>query len=805
MGLPFARRLFIALVVFAVGPATRGQTNAVPFLYPLTSATTPGGKEFTLTVNGTGFAPGAVVNWNGSARTTTFVNSSQVTAAITAADIATPKTAVITVTNPAPGGGTSNAINFEVTYPTTGVTFQDSPISPGVYQPKVLAGDVNGDGKPDLVVWGFDLTANKLAIRVLLGNGDGTFQAPVTTFPAPGVNVTDLALGDVNGDGKADLIGFYNKLTGVSTQVSGTLALLGNGDGTFQAALYSDVAPVFNFSRMTLIADVNGDGKPDLVRACRIGVCVELGNGDGTFHQQFTYTPTNSVGGLLSLRSVTLGDFHKNGKLDIVAIIEPYYVVMLPGNGDGTFGAASIVYGGPDAILTDSVLAADFDNDGNLDLAVYYANAAHGPPPAGVGAMDILPGNGDGTFQAPLTLAGLTETDMQSVLVAGDFNGDGHIDLATQNEVILIGNGNGPFSYSVITTSNYGAFATVAADFNGDGRLDLAGIDFFNSNLVHVLLQTSVPDFAGSINDPGYQDVKAGETATYTISVDSLNGFAGKIEFQASGLPPGATATFTPSTLVGSGTVAVTVFTSKETPRGSYPILVSGSSVGITHSGVITLNVGPPHRFMDFGGTVTPAYQTIIPGSSTTYQINILPINGFTNDVRLSASGLPAGGTATFSPNIVAGGSGSSVLTVSLLSSTPTGTYRLTITGTSGGRTHDNTVAVNVGPAGTDFTDFTGSITPQSQIVHAGGSASYTVNVQLLYGTGCVTLQTLNIPPAAAALYDRTTPICGASASTVLTVVTSPQTPTGTYAITIQGYSSGGFTHSQNITLTVTP
>src|SRR5262249_24528877 len=144
-------------------------------------------------------------------------------------------------------------------------------------------------------------------------------------------------------------------------------------------------------------------------------------------------------------------------------------------------------------------------------------------------------------------------------------------------------------SYTVVQTQSP-VLAYAAADFNSDGRLDLVGIDADQN--VHVLLQTSVPDFSGSINDPAYQDVEPGETATYSIAVTSRNGLGGNIQFRATGLAPGATASFTPATLTGSGTVTVTITTSRHTPRGSYPILVSGTSVGITHSGGITLNVG---------------------------------------------------------------------------------------------------------------------------------------------------------------------------------------------------------------------
>src|SRR5215831_3489687 len=149
MSLHWVRGICVSLLVFLVGPTAIAQTNPAPFLYPLVpSAMAPGGPEFTVKVNGTGFVPDAVVNWNGNALSTTFLSSSQVTARVPAADIATPKTVIITVTNPAPGGGTSNPEYFQVTFPTSGVTFQDLLIAPGHFASKVVVGDFNGDGKP---------------------------------------------------------------------------------------------------------------------------------------------------------------------------------------------------------------------------------------------------------------------------------------------------------------------------------------------------------------------------------------------------------------------------------------------------------------------------------------------------------------------------------------------------------------------------------------------------------------------------------------------------------------------------------
>ena len=105
------------------GAAVAAVSNPVPTITGLNPpSATPGGPAFTLTVNGTGFVSSSVVRWNGSNRTTTYVSSTQLTAAITAADIATAGTASVTVFNPAPGGGTSNAVSFVVGNPVPTIT-----------------------------------------------------------------------------------------------------------------------------------------------------------------------------------------------------------------------------------------------------------------------------------------------------------------------------------------------------------------------------------------------------------------------------------------------------------------------------------------------------------------------------------------------------------------------------------------------------------------------------------------------------------------------------------------------------------
>jgi hypothetical protein len=793
----FRRVLMVCWLVMGIaclGEAAWATNNPVPVLYqPLSpAAVAPGSAGLTLTVRGLGFVSGAVLKWNGSARTTTFVSGTEVTAAIPSSDLATAGAGVITVTNPAPGGGTSNGEYFQVTNATVGLGFEQSLIPSGAKtsQGRPAVGDFNGDGKLDVAV-----PANDNTVHILLGNGDGSFQPAVSVPAAPsGTQISDVAVGDFNGDGKADLAVSYHDVN----QVSGTSVVLGNGDGSFQAPVTSAMSQTQDLTGgMTLVADVNGDGIPDLVRACHVGVCVELGNGEGTFRAPFVYIPPVTVNIAPVVSSVTLGDFNGDGKLDIALAVEPHYLVMLPGNGDGTFGTATLLYGA-DAVLVDSVVAVDLDGDGKLDLAFFYRQDIRGI--GIVGALSLLRGNGDGTFQAPLTLPGLPGMD-NAVLIAGDFNGDGQIDLAVQNVVVVIGSFSLPVSYRVIPT---GQNASVAGDFNGDGRLDLAGEDQLLDEL-HLLLQGSpTADFRGSV-DPVYQTVVTGGTASYPITVTGIDGFGGTVAFSASGLPAGATASFAPSTVTGSGATTLTITTTGTTPTGSYPLLLTGTSGSLTHSGAVTLNVGPAGMdFTDFAGAVQPSYRTITPGASTTYDISSSSINGFNGSVNLSVGGLPAGATASFSPSAITGGSGASVLTVTTLSGSATGSYPLMLAGTGGGHTHNTVVNLNVGPAGTNFSDFSGSVTPDAQTVAIGGSTTFTVSVQSINGPSDVFIEVLGDPAGTNVIETPSNPIAGGTGSVVLTFTPSAQTPPGTYTVTIVS-TNRSVSHTRNITLTVTP
>jgi hypothetical protein len=261
----------------------------------------------------------------------------------------------------------------------------------------VAVADLNGDGAPDIVVgnscvW-LSSGCSFTTAGVLLGGGDGTF-APAVPVNLGGSSSQQIAIADVNGDDKPDLLAI------VAAPFNGAVAiLLGNGDGTFQAPTLVLLGGMVMYS--LAVGDVNGDGRPDVVASGAGGsggpsrgiARVLLGNGDGTF--QISPTPYDSgvsAGGWAN--SVALGDLNGDGALDLAIANYPDSTTgVLLGNGDGTFGSTVLYDSGSRLAWVNTI--ADVNGDSKRDLIV--ANAA--------GAVGVLVGNGDGTFQPPQTYA----------------------------------------------------------------------------------------------------------------------------------------------------------------------------------------------------------------------------------------------------------------------------------------------------------------------------------------------------------------------------------------------------------------
>ena len=205
------------------------------------------------------------------------------------------------------------------------------------------------------------------------------------------------------------------------------------------------------------------------------------------------------------------------------------------------------------------------------------------------------------------------------------------------------------------------------------------------------LVVTAPADFGLSAT-PASRSVVAGAGASYTIGVASLNGFADDVALSLTGLPSGVgTASFSPQVVSGAGSTQLTVTTLPTAPGGSYPLTITGTAGGLTHTVAVTLVVSA----RDFALSVSPSSVTISRSQSAKYAVGVSVTGGSVGNVSLAVAGLPTGTTAAFSPNPVAS-PGSSTLTVKTTSSTRRGTYTLQITGTSGTGVHKATVTLIV-------------------------------------------------------------------------------------------------------------
>jgi hypothetical protein len=412
-----------------------------------------------------------------------------------------------------------------------------------------IAVDLNGDGILDLAGPG----ANGAA--VMLGNGDGTFRARVN-FPAGG-QTQDLAAGDFNSDGKQDLAITIN-----SPQISLSL-LTGNGDGTFNAPLNFPNTTGFD-APVIVAADVNNDTRLDLLiahtLACFTAPCtssddltIMLGNGNGTFQSS-----QMDVG--IGMAEIAVGDFNRDGNRDLAMAGSSARLYLLRGNGDGTFvqqPAQTLIPGenhlGEDGTDID---VGDFNRDGIQDLVV--AVSLNGSRTV------ILIGNGDGSFRAPHII---TEPDIRipHYQAVADYNGDGSQDLALslgwgfQGMIeILKGNGDGTFQPLVLydpapSDSSTAGGDLITGDFNRDGRPDLALQVRGAFPALHILINTTNaappgPPAAPSLVSPAHNAIlpfnqsitfswnPVAGAATYQIQIDDSSSFSSPLVLSRTGL-----------------------------------------------------------------------------------------------------------------------------------------------------------------------------------------------------------------------------------------------------------------------------
>ena len=358
--------------------------------------------------------------------------------------------------------------------------------------------DVNGDGKFDVVVsnWCSDANCTSGDVGVLLGNGDGTFQA-AAHYSSGGKFANFVAIADVNGDGHPDIVvancGSNSQANCLSTSNSGNVAvLLNNGDGTFAAAVTYPVGSPAGADGASAVAieDVNGDGKLDLIVAtgAKAGgfVGVLLGNGDGTFQAELTPESTDGNSPL----ALAVADVNGDGAPDVVVANQctdntcaNSSVVVLLNNNDGSGTFQTAVPYGAGGLFPDSIAIADVNGDGKLDLVVANSSTSS---TVDDGNVAILLGKGDGTFQTAVAYPS-GAFGAASVAVA-DVNGDRRPDVVVANcsssasncvgsggtVGVLLGNGDGTFQAAVTFGSGGNTpFGVAVADVNGDNKPDI--------------------------------------------------------------------------------------------------------------------------------------------------------------------------------------------------------------------------------------------------------------------------------------------------------------------------------------------
>ena len=366
--------------------------------------------------------------------------------------------------------------------------------------------DFNGDGIPDLaVIWSDSIYGGPYSVTILFGKGDGTFTAGPTVQPAGVQLYPSMIGGDFNGDGKADLaVLSYN-----GNSISYVTVLPGNGDGTFETPITSQVYAQSSTGGDVIIgtlasADFNGDGKLDLAvvgdYVSSGGATILIGNGDGSFKAR---NPNVDLTADFAL--IATGDFNGDGIPDFVA---PNYFefggspTIFLGKGDGTFTYSKVSFT-LDYFPT-SVLVADFNGDGILDLAFSDLNG-----------VEIALGNGDGTFTETAASPIRVQDELYS-LKLGDFNNDGKVDIAgidnyADRMVLLLGAGDGTFTVTATTPPIsqiwLGPFAMVAGDFNEDGAPDLA---MLTKNVSTASILLTVPTETATVTVTGVAPAEEG-------------------------------------------------------------------------------------------------------------------------------------------------------------------------------------------------------------------------------------------------------------------------------------------------------
>ena len=442
----------------------------------------------------------------------------------------------------------------------------------------LAAGDVNGDGKLDLIV------ANILAaeIQVRLGDGAGCFGAPtginVLNFGRPGF----VALGDLNEDGKLDI-------------VAGATVLLGNGTGGFGAPFAYGLGSLgADPGANTVIADFDGDSNLDIASASSGSAGILFGDGAGGFRLAAGPSGRGAYG-------LDRADLNGEGKLDLIVMSNGSFVVML-GDGTGKFSAPSIINVPSSSSFAGPVIS-DFNSDTKLDVAVLDAT---GNGPGGLPRFHVLLGDGLGGFGSAISTS--FDASQPASLAGGDLNGDGKTDLVTVNRgggnnnegTISVGLGDGAGHFTMQPNPSVRTAVNPAgvgfADFNSDSKMDLAIPSGFGFSILlgngaggfaprtHITTANSSSIRTSDLNGDGKADLAmVSEEVNGKLSVvlgDGLGGFGAPLQFSPGNFPSDLTVADFNSDGKHDLAVAISLQDGFPSPRRSNIAVLFGDGIG---------------------------------------------------------------------------------------------------------------------------------------------------------------------------------------------------------------------------------
>lgn len=569
-----------------------------------------------------------------------------------------------------------------------------------------IAADFNGDGIPDLAGCGLNTAS------IMLGNSNGTFR-PTVQYPTGGTS-QDLAAGDFNSDGRLDLVVSIN-------EPNISLALLtGNGDGTFNAPVHFPNTSGFD-SPAIVATDLDNDTRLDVVLAhaftCRTAPClvgrtitVFLGVGDGTFQPPFEM----EVG--TGMSRIAVGDFNQDRIKDLAIAGSSSRLYLLLGIGNGTFLQQPTITMTVDTFGVDAtdVDIGDFNRDTLPDLVVAL--------PLNGSRTAILLGNGDGTFRTSSIIDEPAQRAPQYQVVA-DFNRDGFEDIAIAlgwglegHMEILNGNGDGTFRLPVLylvpsTNTSTGGGKIVTDDFNRDGRPDIAlSIIGASTSLVGLVNSTGAapppPLTLGTVT-ANPSTITGGGTSQIAInlanaSVAPSGGFTFSVSSSNSTVLPVPSSVFMPA---GSSSVSFNATSRSVTSTQNITIRVRHNQLG-RQSVVVTVTPSatppppPPPAVTVAGLTLSPG--TVTGGNSATGTVTLSATVQAATTVNLTSNSTRASVPATVTVPAGASSASFSITTVSV-----TATASATISATLNGVTRSATLTINPAGSTTDTVTIT--------------------------------------------------------------------------------------------------